>query len=177
MAEKAAYHHRHPHAGACGRRAAAQCGCGRGPPSSADNESRVSILVDAFEVPTSNFRVAATSATENLYVDPKPANRLLFDATAMPADHADLAFCAHRLGHGFTRMPASRAAAMNARRAVSGDRLPELTSEHARSADRRLSLRLPGHRLSKNSPHDRMSEMIVCPSARPVKTVTGRSNF
>jgi hypothetical protein len=118
-------------------------------------------LVDAYEILAGNDSVAAATDTQELYVGAKPANRLLLHVTAMSAHNADLAFGTNRRCHGFTRMPASRAAAMNARRAVSGGRLPELTSEHARSADRRLSPRLLGHRLSKKLPHDRTSEMTV----------------
>jgi hypothetical protein len=118
-------------------------------------------LVDAYEILAGNVSVAAATDTQELYVGAKPANRLLLHVTAMSAHNADLAFGTNRRCHGFTRMPASRAAAMNARRAVSGARLPELTSEHARSADRRLSPRLLGHRLSKKLPHDRTSEITV----------------
>ena len=79
-----------------------------------------------------NLSVATTPATQKLYVDTEPANRLFLDETTVLANNSDLAFSAYPwLDHKFTRMPASRAAATNARRAISAGPLPELTSEHA----------------------------------------------
>ncbi len=119
-------------------------------------------LVDAYESLAGNVSVAAATDTQELYVGAKPANRLLLHANRNVGKqrrprvrHQPSASC------GLPECLPPAQPAMNARRAVSGGRLPELTSEHCLKRRSRFITSLARPSPEQKLPHDRTSEMTV----------------
>lgn len=134
-------------------------------------------LFKAPEILAGYHDVASTMLAPKFSVAPQPTNGFFSMGTARADDTNFAAIVCLGLYHEVTRMPAPRAATANARLAFSAGFLPALASEHAWSAARCLSPRLPGQFLSRNSVQDWMASMLVCPPAGSVRTVIGMLNF